>query len=887
MRLSRRARILSFSVNELEKRLVMAAPVLGTIANVQVPAGKTLMIPVTATDADGDPLSYTVTGDNGQILANVRAGHPFLKMSVQGYGDMVFQLFDDIAPNTVQTISSLVNQGFYDGLTIHRIVQNFVIQGGDPNGNGSGGPGFKFDDEFSPEAIFSGNGQLAMANSGKDTNGSQFFVTVGPQRFLDFNHAIYGQLVRGFDVLSSLNNATAPPNIVINSMSFVTDTTDTVLQLVAPSTGTTQFTVTVTDPNGNTDTKTFSANTVTDTTNDPPILGPVSNVKSYTNKQIIIPLTSFDYENDAVVYQAAFGTTPNPGTFVVNGSNIVLTPNPGYKGTFTFRVGVRQANAVSRGSTQDPFDIQDIQIQIADPFTTTSKTVTVNESASLADSVIGTFVPAYPKALTDYEATIDWGNGNTSSGQLTLLGNGTFEVRGTHYFFSRFGNYPVTITVRDKVDDVSAQILSTVVINDAPISASFVAPTRDSGSGLINNAIVAQITDSNINGLIGDLTATINWGNGSTTSGVISTGDGVYLVKGSNTYATFGNFTVTVNVTSLGGKTAQASGSVLVANAAPVITTIADQSTPFGTAFSIPVTATDSDSWQTLQYAFGSTPPSGVTINPQTGLIGVSADVAAGNYQIQVAVTDNGVPSRTSTKSFNLLVESLVNEPPVLEWVTTPPASVLNTENYQASGRVTDTVGAGVLGAVVNYGDGSGYQLLTVAPDGTYQLDHKYETPGNYLVRVRGVDQAGLASEIQTNVQVVSPVTQAQNFEIIRGRNGQLTGIRLFFSGPLDAASAGRLGNYQLVSNPGRDRTYGTRDDRLTRIQFVRYDATNNSVTLAPRGRVILRGAQTIRLRAIGLLDASNILVDGSRNGQPGGDIWLNVSATSANYIVI
>src|SRR4051812_49567496 len=115
-------------------------------------------MPITASDADGDPLTYTVTSGGGPVTATVRSGHPFLKMSVAGYGDMVFQLFDDLAPDTVAKIGGLVNQGFYTNLKFHRVVPNFVIQGGDPAGDGTGGPGFQFDDEFNPQAIFSGDG---------------------------------------------------------------------------------------------------------------------------------------------------------------------------------------------------------------------------------------------------------------------------------------------------------------------------------------------------------------------------------------------------------------------------------------------------------------------------------------------------------------------------------------------------------------------------------------------------------------------------------------------------------------------------------------------------------------------------------------------------------
>ena len=104
-------------------------------------------------------------------------------VTVTNIGDMTFMLFRDIAPHTVDVIQGLTAGGLYTSNTIfHRVIAGFMNQGGDPLTNGMGGPVFRYDDEFNPQAIFSGNGQLALANSGKDTDGSQFFVTVRPHR---------------------------------------------------------------------------------------------------------------------------------------------------------------------------------------------------------------------------------------------------------------------------------------------------------------------------------------------------------------------------------------------------------------------------------------------------------------------------------------------------------------------------------------------------------------------------------------------------------------------------------------------------------------------------------------------------------------------------------
>ena len=98
------------------------------------------------------------------------------------------------APNTVNNFVYLSSVGFYDGLAFHRVISNFMIQGGDPAGNGTGGPGYRFADEFSPTWRHSAPGMLSMANAGPGTNGSQFFVTVAPTTWLNFKHTIFGEV---------------------------------------------------------------------------------------------------------------------------------------------------------------------------------------------------------------------------------------------------------------------------------------------------------------------------------------------------------------------------------------------------------------------------------------------------------------------------------------------------------------------------------------------------------------------------------------------------------------------------------------------------------------------------------------------------------------------
>ena len=119
-------------------------------------------------------------------------------------GDILLELFADQAPRTVNNFVFLAGEGFYDDTIFHRVIADFMVQGGDPTGTGTGGPGYRFEDEFNPNLRHDKQGVLSMANAGPNTNGSQFFITHVPTPWLDNRHTVFGQVTEGMDVLLSI-----------------------------------------------------------------------------------------------------------------------------------------------------------------------------------------------------------------------------------------------------------------------------------------------------------------------------------------------------------------------------------------------------------------------------------------------------------------------------------------------------------------------------------------------------------------------------------------------------------------------------------------------------------------------------------------------------------
>jgi cyclophilin family peptidyl-prolyl cis-trans isomerase/putative transposon-encoded protein len=494
-KLGRRSRRIWW-VEPLEPRCLLSGPTINPIPNVTVPTGKTLFVPLTASSAF--PLTYAASSSDPSVHIKIETGNPFLRINVKGFGTMTFELFQDLAPQTTAIISGLVNSGFYDNLTFHRVVKNFVIQGGDPTGTGTGGPGFQFDDEFNASAIFSGNGQLAMANSGPDTNGSQFFVTIGPQRFLDFNYTIFGQLVQGFNVLDAINSVPVDSNdkpltpVVISSAEIVPDPTDAVLLISTTSSAVNTATITVSahDVYGDKATPVlFQATPQPDPTsiNDPPFLNPTSNQYTTVNTPITFTLSATNIDDDTLQYEALTLGTPH-AQVTVNGNKVTVTPDTGFTGAVPLQVGVEQQGATSRGSNTNPWDTQDILVVVGDPpiaVTADSVSPTPNIANNETLSISFNFSGGSAQA-SDFSAAINWGDDHLQNVNVSG-GPGNFAITATRTY-AHPGTYPVSVLISHTGGSQTSVNLTAVVTEPA-------GPSDFDGSGYIGPGVFRPSTE--------------------------------------------------------------------------------------------------------------------------------------------------------------------------------------------------------------------------------------------------------------------------------------------------------------------------------------------------------------------------------------------------------
>ena len=342
-------------------------PIFEEIGDQTVAIGSPLHIPVDVYDPDGGVQTVTVSVENPELLeAVVLSGNRSIRIDMETYGDMIFELFEQRAPTASGRVAELAEAGFYDGIIFHRVVNEFVIQAGDPTGTGTSGSNLPdFSDDFHPDLQHNRSGVLSFAKTGDDTNNSQFFITEVPTRHLDFNHSIFGQLVEGDDVREAISNhqtnsgGTPSQRIGIETIEVFDDIENSVVMLKARgnTTGSTNVTFTVTDPDGKTFSETIQVDVVADSgrsSNAQPFLNNVSPPDSSPiNTPEQLQLSSTDVEGDAVEYFA--NLVSGNATVDVDATTGLLTVDPatGFTGQVQVNVGVRPGPGVTGNSPGD------------------------------------------------------------------------------------------------------------------------------------------------------------------------------------------------------------------------------------------------------------------------------------------------------------------------------------------------------------------------------------------------------------------------------------------------------------------------------------------------------------------------------------------------------
>lgn len=301
------------STEPLEIRsLLTATPVLAPLSDVTLLSGSPLHIPLNGSDADNQELTFSASSSNADVTTYVPEGNRSIEIDVQNFGVMTFELYEDKAPRATEQIIELAQSNFYDGSTFHRVIDNFVLQGGDPNGDpvGTGGSSLgDFDDQFHPDLQHNTTGVLSMAKSLDDTNDSQFFITEGPQRHLDSQHTVFGLLTTGESVREAISgtavtNSAPDTPVVITTFSVFSDIENGVLMLSAPEgvTGSATITVTVSDPDGNQSQQTFDVTIQADTVNNQPFLADIPSVRTLIDTPTELQLTRIDLEGDTATF---------------------------------------------------------------------------------------------------------------------------------------------------------------------------------------------------------------------------------------------------------------------------------------------------------------------------------------------------------------------------------------------------------------------------------------------------------------------------------------------------------------------------------------------------------------------------------------------------------
>ncbi len=655
-------------VEALEPRLVLAAPTLaGLDSDVVLLAGSPLHFALDGFDTDeGDILSYTVDVSSAtpglSLETLVPDGNQSLRMSVADHGDMVLELFEGRAPETTARIIELVEAGFYDGLTFHRIIKDFMIQGGDPLGNGTGGSGVTFDDEFNDELLHTSAGVLSMANSGPDSNDSQFFITDGPTRHLDGKHSVFGFLTEGESVRQSIENVTTYHDsdgnnlgwplipVVIDSIEVFDDIENGVLMLSAPvgSSGEADVTVTVNDGNGGTDSKTFHVTVL-----DPPQWTAIEPVVTSADTPVTVDVPYVGVSGEVTYFQgteAPQNDDLDVNTSLYSGTTIV-TPSNGLVGVEGMYVTASAMDGYLWYEQHVPVYVHPGAPQIvqlaagSDTGASDSDGVTKwnNTASNALQFVVDDVLPGSRVTLFADGIVEPIGEALATGTTVTITTNGTVPLAdGTHSITAVQTLVDQVVDIGDYQDviDLASDPSTALTITVDATAPAFLAPPPAVATEHSQYAYDVQ-TDDDPGGVSYLLLAGPD---GMTVDG--QTGEVVWT-PGEDQGGQ--SFVVNIWATNTAGLSAVLGYAIEVeeTNDPPVVTEIPQQFIVPGETFELTVEAVDPDVPDVkLDFSLEAGAPAGAIIDDDTGQItwAVSEDQPYGRVDIPVRITELAEP---------------------------------------------------------------------------------------------------------------------------------------------------------------------------------------------------------------------------------------------------
>lgn len=772
-------------------------PFIAPIGDQTVLGGSPLHIPLDGYDPNGGPLTYTVEVNNATVdlQATILEGNRSLSFEMGTYGTVTFQAFDQRVSGVTDPMLGLATDGTWEDTIFHRIINGFVIQGGDPTGSGQGDPSIPdFDDMFHEDLQHNRTGLLSMAKqgrtaagSGDDTNSSQFFITEGPSRSLDGNHSVWGILTEGEAVREAVSNVPTPNNttgsggdkpiddVTMHNVQVFFDEENGVMMLKAPegASGSAEVSVTVTDEDGNQFVETFDVTIEPDTSNTGPwLINTPDQVTTLVNTPAVFSLEALDIEGDEVSFSGA-----NLSNVNLNGSSIdpetgeasIVTPTD-FVGTFQIEVNVI---APGGSDTPDHIDTQTVTINVVDPSVTPTVDLlsSSDSGASNSDNITRLTNVQFQVTGLGPEVEVTLFSGSTVIGTATAQGSSVVITSD----LSSFGDMIHEITAQQEFGGVQSPLSSPLFVEiDTTIGPFSTDPVTDLAPGE-DYAYDVEHIDEGLEGFFYSLPVAPDGMTIDETSG---------LIQWSPTGADAGTHSVIVRAEDIAGNVRTQSFSLEVPNAPPEITEpVDDQNINEGDTLIVDVDATDANlPNDTLTFSLDTDVPADdssagasaglnsasasedtqPSIDPESGVIEWTPSELHGGetYHFTVTVTDSG--GLTDQTEFQVTVAE-VNMAPVLDPIANRLIIAGETLSFSASATDEDRPAQQLTFSLPGVAEGEAADPpagATITSDGQFfWTPSESQARSTYTIKVRVTDELGLEHDQSFMVTVQdSPV---------------------------------------------------------------------------------------------------------------------------------